>query len=302
MKANRAKFSDLPKNFDIRKYDVCGGWDMGWWVANVAHRLVRRASIEGTASDKKYMDIMRQASLDAFDDPELNWGCTDEWPLYGIPGGSPALARRVLEPTALDVLRSRELFEDEAFSGYTTAYEQAIQAVHPYQPGLHNPDAPDAQWEAVHKLTETTEYQMMRECGDENYGNSPFALAKVDLMAPDSELVDDFKHWLAQARKDRGIEQTSDAFTSADLRLWTEMRVLAYLDLCIWAELHGVTINLNVMGLALFPDEFNIGLGERVRKVVAREARRLMNMETLRSMQSQYAKAEREKVKIIPDS
>jgi hypothetical protein len=301
MKAKRAQFSDLPSNFDIAKYAICADWSLGWWVANLLHRIYRRQSIEGIERDQKYLRMMQEAATEAFDDPELNWGNDDEGQLFGIPSEWPALARRVIDLTAMDVLRARDLFDDAAFSAYTSAYEKSTNAADPFRPGVHNHEASEDDWKAVRKLEGVSQLEMMRECGGGEYDPGPFAFASVDLMAPDEELIDDFREWLRNARNHRGISGVPRSFTSDDMRLWSSMQVLAYIDLTLWAQMNGLTIGAAVMGRALFPNEFDIGLEDRVRKVVSREAHRLMSMETLRSMQSQHIKAEREKTKSAPD-
>ena len=300
MKAKRAQFSDLPSNFDIRNYSICAHWDLGMWVSNLFYRIVRKSSIEGGATDAAYMKMMRDATQEAFDNPELNWGDSDEGPIDGLPNSPPALAQRVRDLSSLDSLRGKDYFANEVFSKYVSAYEKAKDAINPLNGELNRSATKDAS-DAAHFVANTPEWKMMRDCWGEDHEFGPFALATIDLRAPDEELIADFRIWLAEARKNRGIDPISRSFAQADLDQWADMNILAYIDLTLWAQARSLNIGGAVMGRALFPSEFDIGLEDRVRKVVAREARKLMNKETLRSMQSQHIKAEREKEKFTPD-
>jgi hypothetical protein len=85
------------------------------------------------------------------------------------------------------------------------------------------------------------------------------------------------------------------------MQQWAKMRVLAYIDLTLWLMASEKQATQGVVGRTLFPDEFEIGLAERVRKVVSDYARTLMTPNVVRAMQSQFLKAEREKQKTVPE-
>lgn len=315
MKTKRAKYADIPSNFDIRKYDVCAEWDLSWWVANLYRRIVTGVQIDGEmegwvavwcagkvverlptsgSPDLKHRQILREMTADRFDDPELNWGNSDEGPIDGFLGSPPALAQRVRDVSALEILSGNEIFNDDSTAKYAEAYR--LSRTKPTSQEEH-----DAIHEAINMLDSTPEWKMWLDWGTEEADLGPFAFANVDLMAPDDVIVDDFRRWLAQARQRMGIAPRPLSFAQSDIDNWVKMRVLAYIDLTAWARAHDFEIPLPVIGRALFPDEFDIGLADRVRKVVARDARYLMSMETIRSMQSQHLKTERERAKSIPD-
>ncbi|MFJ1214517.1 DUF6387 family protein [Burkholderia pyrrocinia] len=301
MKVKRAQYSDLPSGLDVEKYDVCFQWKLGDWVANIFHRLIRQSSIDDNLSDSAYIAMMQEATDEVFDSPELNYGHSEEGAIDADPSSPPAVGQRVRDMSVLDVLRLRDYFDDAVFSKYTTAYSHAVEAIDVFT-GRENPDASDSAFEAATLVSDTPEWVMTKECLGEDFRFSPFAVASVDLEAPDDELVEHFLAWVASARANRGIEPLARSFTKADLQLWSEMRVLTYIDLTLWAKARNLRISATVMGRALFPSEFDVGLEDRVRKVVAREATRLMSMTTLRLMQSQHIKAEQKNQKVTPDS
>ncbi len=251
--------------------------------------------------DAANMRMLQDASQEVFDDPLLNFGNSDEGPIDGLPYSPPALARRVRDLSAFDQLRGKDYFADDAFARYTDAYELAARAVDPIS-GAPNAEAADDEVDAAHLLADTPDWKMVRDCLGEDYEFGPFALATIDIQAPDEDLIADFRLWLELARKNRGVDPLPRAVTKDDLDLWSEMQVLAYIDLTIWAYARNLKIGATVMGRALFPMEFDIGLEDRVRKVIAREARKLTNMDVLRSMQSQHVKAERESENSTPES
>ncbi len=301
MASKFVKSSDLPCNFDIYKYLQCEQWTLGQWSANLVQRSVRRDSIAGANLDPKYARIMQDATSEAFDDPEIAYSWDEEGPV-GVNGEPwPAYAQRVRDVTSFEYLRAHEHFEEHEFRSYAESYHEAVLAVDPFCSWRENPDATDAQWDAFRFLSSATDWSMHRECLGEDYQFSPFALAHVDLNASDGELVDDFRTWLAAARKSRNIQPATDAFSDRDRELWGKMRILAFIDLTLWAQARDLKISLPVMGRALFPDEFDVGLEDRVRKVVTDYAEKLLDSRVIRAMHSQAMKSERKSVDRVPD-
>ena len=67
------------------------------------------------------------------------------------------------------------------------------------------------------------------------------------------------------------------------------LRILAYLDLSIWAKVESLSISYAVMGNALFPDQIDIDIVDRVRRVVRPKAELLMHFDTMEIMQRQVS-------------
>jgi hypothetical protein len=97
----------------------------------------------------------------------------------------------------------------------------------------------------------------------------------VNLSAPKELIQKDFSAWLEMRSKEyaRGIPHR---FTDADLKQWHRQRVLAYLDLDLFQRVFNVTIPNHILGELLFPDETDVDVTERVRKVVKPLAESLM--------------------------
>ncbi|WP_152034333.1 DUF6387 family protein [Burkholderia pseudomallei] len=300
--ATKATLADLPRNFDINKYKICATWDLSWWAANIYRRISRKSQIEGEMAnnaqpDEQHRALLREVTAEAFDDPGLNCGSSDEGPIDFNYGSPLAAARRVTDMSAMEALRAYELFHDDSFKRYSDAYLLA-RSFNPYSPDFNEINY-ELKLDAFELLEKTPEWKMFADSEVDDLG--VYAFSKVDLMAPDKDLMEDFRAWLSLARANFGIADPAPSFAQQDVDRWASMHVLAYIDLTLWASANGLKIPLTVMGRALFPDEFEIGLEDRVRKVVARDARQLMDMEAVRAMQSHFLKSEQEKAKFDPD-
>lgn len=76
----------------------------------------------------------------------------------------------------------------------------------------------------------------------------------VDLGSPDDALIKSFSLWLKAKRREAGIAPIRRAFTEADFIGWHDQRLLAYLDLTLWAETQSRKITQFRIAEALFPN------------------------------------------------
>ena len=111
------------------------------------------------------------------------------------------------------------------------------------------------------------------------------SIIEVDLSATNEALVSSFSKWLREKRKeisefDSHTEKEKD-FTVKDCRQWVQNKILQYLDIKIVADSVGIKIPNHIIGKFLFPDEFDVDLGERIRKVVKPSAESIMYTKTL---------------------
>ena len=114
-----------------------------------------------------------------------------------------------------------------------------------------------------------------------------FTFAQIDIVASDEQLIEDFKQWLKDTRSLVKIEARPKTFTETDAENWHKKRILPYIDLTIWAKLKGISITHQEIGIVLFPDEYNVALGERVRRTVKPLVDMLMRPSTLCAIASQ---------------
>lgn len=104
-----------------------------------------------------------------------------------------------------------------------------------------------------------------------------FSPITVDLSLPDTLLINAFKLWLANARKETGMYPSSTRYRKPDFESWTRFGVLPWLDLTIWQEEVGLTIPSRVMADAIFP--YGEGGEETVRKTTKPMAMSLIENE-----------------------
>lgn len=107
--------------------------------------------------------------------------------------------------------------------------------------------------------------------------------AEINLNNADETLIEDYKRWLSLMRKQQRTEHyRMRNFSESDFKRWSRLNVLAYVDLVFWGALQGRKFSNHVMGQILFPDEFDVDLGERVRKTVALAARELFDLRSIK--------------------
>jgi hypothetical protein len=115
-------------------------------------------------------------------------------------------------------------------------------------------------------------------------------LVGVDLSAPDEVIKKQFSLWLRRKRQE--VDQLTgftppSKFSEADFRQWHRLRILAFLDLEMFAYHLDLNLTDEMIGQRLFPDEYDVGIGERIRKTVRPLAARLTSSETLDALQFQ---------------
>lgn len=116
--------------------------------------------------------------------------------------------------------------------------------------------------------------------------DDPFLHVEVNMHAPDSLIIDDFRKWLIAAREVFEIP-AKNLFTESDMDSWAKFQILPFVDLSNWAKLEDVKIPDPVMGAALFPNEYDVSLSERIAKVVRPKANWLTRSSVVNAIQAQ---------------
>jgi len=114
---------------------------------------------------------------------------------------------------------------------------------------------------------------------------SNLVYAEVNLEAPDSTVIEDFKRWLADKRQDARYPRAPVAeLGELDLARWAQKRVLAYIDIKLLSNVFGLNLSNHQIGALIYPDIVNIDVAERVRKSVAPLADLLLSYEMLEAL------------------
>ncbi|QZA81967.1 DUF6387 family protein [Deefgea piscis] len=109
----------------------------------------------------------------------------------------------------------------------------------------------------------------------------------VNLELPDALLFERFKDWLAATRHELEISKPRRVFTKVDTQKWRDMKILQYLDLSIYLQSTGVELGQQLIGVLLFPNTYDISPSERIRKVVAPLAEKLISYQVLSALRTQ---------------
>ncbi|GAB3288814.1 DUF6387 family protein [Parahaliea aestuarii] len=109
-------------------------------------------------------------------------------------------------------------------------------------------------------------------------------LLEIDLGATDDQLKAEFSSWLERKRQGMDDAPSFMEFSDSMFRNWHKHRVLAFIDISLYALVCGESIPNHLIGKHLYPDEFNVDTGERVRKVVRPLAKQLLSDSNIAAM------------------
>jgi hypothetical protein len=100
----------------------------------------------------------------------------------------------------------------------------------------------------------------------------------VDLNADDEHLMAHFAEWLLRVRKEFGPVSRPQSWSERSRQSWIDFKVLPFIDLNIFCfRVADIALTQAVAGSLLFPDEADVDLTERVRKVVIPLTERLLS-------------------------
>nr|WP_255650765.1 DUF6387 family protein [Cupriavidus sp. DB3] len=108
----------------------------------------------------------------------------------------------------------------------------------------------------------------------------------VDLNASDSEILADFKDWLAQKRRAAGSMAAKRRTDNKDFESWVKNRVLPYIDLLLLSQATGRPLTHSLAGELLFWDE-DVDATEKVRKTVRPLAMQLLDSQFIAAIERQ---------------
>lgn len=131
----------------------------------------------------------------------------------------------------------------------------------------------------------------------ENFVNSSqWSYAKVDLMASDEQLTNDFLTWLREERQRRNVGLVVDRankkrgakqflhndINQKDFEKWCNVQVLPYLDLIAWGKFKEIKFTSEELGDMLYPDDDSY-IDNKVNKTLKQKALELMRPDFLQA-------------------
>lgn len=105
---------------------------------------------------------------------------------------------------------------------------------------------------------------------------SPALPIWVDLNADDELLMRKFRDWISAARTQFGPGHRAISWSDRSMQSWVDFQVLPFIDLNIFCSRVKGQLTQRLAGSLLFPDEVDVDLTERIRKVVVPLAERLL--------------------------
>lgn len=120
----------------------------------------------------------------------------------------------------------------------------------------------------------------------------PEQVVHVDLNATDERLVSDFRVWLNEKRTRLASLAPKRNVSAVEMKEWAQFCVLGCIDLDIFSRSVGGSISNATLGLLLFPNEYDVDLSERVRKVTRPMAAKVMSGAFLHSIADQVSRSE----------
>lgn len=141
--------------------------------------------------------------------------------------------------------------------------------------------------EALSEIAYTPLDLHIKQSKNTNFSTSAHVV--VDLSATDEQIKIDFAHWLTHYRQAIKYQHKKRLFSQADFDYWIEYGVIPYMDLVLIAKIEGKKITQNKLARLIFPNEYNVDIVERIRKVTKPTAEWLINNQIHSALSTQYS-------------
>jgi hypothetical protein len=226
--------------FQLEAYKPVAGYTLAQWASALYFRYILRGLLEGPATPDDGMVKMLAAMLTR--------------PLGNHHAG-PLTAKglsRVWDLTVIDVYELRDAFRDDMKDAEAACAEW-------YRRCGEEPEFPP-----LPKLLDKGFDELLTDKGYEAIREQRVF---VDLEATDEQLISDFREWLRNKRIQKRMV-VPKRFSEQDASEWHKYKVLLFIDLDMFCYVTHSKISHSTLGALLFPDEYEVDLGERVRKVV----------------------------------
>lgn len=243
------KQSELSKYFDISRYAATENFSIRHWAGQLYFRkMLRFCTSTEERRNRSSLDF-HKLILQLFADPIAN-------PNAAGPMWTAAKYCAINDVELHDVWWLRNQLESDP---------EVVAQMNRLYDSESNDSLP----------SDSLPYESLAQYGKrKGWSNSRDRMVTVNLNAPKEMILKDFAAWLDMRSKEHG--GIPHRFTDADMRQWYRHRILAYLDLDMLQRVLDVDIPNHVIGELLFPEDTDVDLAERVRKVVKPLAESLM--------------------------
>ncbi|VWD17385.1 DUF6387 family protein [Burkholderia contaminans] len=282
--------SEIPKNFDLNRYEICATWSAKeWWQALVFRHSANlyldlaptRYESEGLDPDE-VLKFWGDWVSDLFDNPLPDIG--DEDRIY------PSDFHRspIRDLNGSDFYEGFYKIDDEEYRTSSTLAKAVAKRTGVMD--FNYPEQQQIEIAALHAMATLDTTPAWRIHRDAHSFGDRFRI-DVDLGASDEEIIKDFKLWLKGIRKEAEIPVIRRALSQEDFNDWHQKRLLPYLDLVLWSAARGGSFTSSVLGYVLFPDEgaqnHVRGIESVIRRTIAPQARALVNWQLVKALYRQ---------------
>ncbi len=261
--------------FDISRYELVASFDLARWYRNLSPRKffynLPAESLKKYREDFRFDFSDSENLLTLWNECEDEWAPPSDW-YFATPQS------RLYQATVQSLPASYSAWAaDRAKAGKeeTSGPETGLSAI-------------DVEDETQNSLEQPAD---LIERMENKFEHDPFLHLQVNMFAPDSLIIDNFKEWLKSAR-DVFEMPSRNLFTLTDMESWAKFQILPFIDLTVWARLEDVRISDPVMGNVLFSNEYDVSLSERVAKVVRPKAKWLTRPSVVNAIWAQHSNME----------
>ncbi|WP_175803710.1 DUF6387 family protein [Burkholderia ambifaria] len=246
MRSRNNARSIVPKNFQLERYASTDSFDIVDWVLNLEARFFLSCLSSSTKDLRGGHENFLNSILD---DPVVK-------PTAARTSGPPQDFPAVIDFEVGDYFWGG--VQDDRFGLYKEAFDRSRD----------NDKVTDIDKQLLSKPM----WMMFTEC---DLGYEDNVAVRVNLHCSEEKIVRDFTNWLRRTRERLSISAPRRPVQSRDFEEWSRFKVLPFLDLWLWSRVHDIRIPHQEIGVALFPDELDVNVAERIRKVVVPLAKRI---------------------------
>lgn len=270
------KLSELPCEFSLSNYAATKDFGIADWLVNLEFRALR-----------------------------INWHIdppSNEYAKYVLNNSLLPLStcEAILKAGLTKHFHETQVRSYSVYEGLSSNYFfNGDDRLKKYTDAFLNLESPDSS-KSYDLLEKTPMWKALQEGGINSDGEIDVC---VNLQASEEQLVKEFREWVRGVKTEMGIDVPKRDISEQDLKNLSTFNLLPYLDLMYWAKSENCDISHQTLGLALFPDEYEKSLAERIRKVVAPQARKIVTYDYCAYLRSQFMALppESKHRKLVPD-
>ncbi|EBZ1025988.1 hypothetical protein D7O18_15060 [Salmonella enterica subsp. enterica serovar Muenchen] len=201
-----------------------------------------------------------------------------------------------------------KLFNSEILSEEWLNNEESMRNISDLYPGAHRVLASDLQYLAyinsIDGMSSTEYMDKVYDCDPRYYDvstqrfidfelkdrhDSHELIISMDLDGSDDFLIKRVKEIISKERKRTNVKP-SRYLNDALIRKFIDLRLLQYLDVCIYCDVKKLNVNNTLLAKILYPDEFEKNPIERIRKTMPEIAEYVMSEKFLYASEYRLAR------------